>query len=198
MTESTLKAHAAPHATSPAERPCPAATLEGVFRSIAQRQMQDVPIVNPALSVEAVGFRPWDEHWLGVLITPWFMNLWLMPRVSARWHPIAAGASRHYVFPAGVFEFIGGHDARLGDYQACSLFSPMFEFSHHAAAHDTAMAALDALFDAAHREAGDVPDASGASAATAVRPAAGAAPGSRPLSKRDFLFGLPARADREP
>ena len=41
-------------------------------------------MLNPALSVEAVGFRPWDEHWLGVLVTPWFMNLWLMPRVASR------------------------------------------------------------------------------------------------------------------
>ena len=31
--------------------------------------------VNPALAVEAVGFRPWEDHWLGVMVTPWFMNL---------------------------------------------------------------------------------------------------------------------------
>ena len=41
-------------------------------------------MVNPALAVEAVGFRPWGEHWLGILITPWFMNLVLMPRVGAQ------------------------------------------------------------------------------------------------------------------
>ena len=104
-------------------------------------------MVNPALSVEAVGFRPWADHWLGVLVTPWFMNLWLMPRVVAKWQPIGEQQSRHYVFPAGVFEFIGGRDPALGDYQACSLFSPMFEFSDPANAHDTAVAALDALFD---------------------------------------------------
>ncbi|HYN59915.1 MAG TPA: [NiFe]-hydrogenase assembly chaperone HybE [Rubrivivax sp.] len=178
-----------------APRPCPNAALEALFRHIAQQRMAGVPILNPALSVEAVGFRPWDEHWLGVLITPWFMNLWLMPRNLARWQPIAAGTSRHYVFPAGVFEFIGGFESTIGDYQACSLFSPMFDFDDPATAHDTALAALEALFDAAHRDTGET---AMADAACATQAPAAPAPAARPLSKRDFLFGPPRHTDRGP
>jgi [NiFe] hydrogenase assembly HybE family chaperone len=177
-----------------ADRPSPAAALESTFRQILQRQMQDMPMVNPALSVEALRFRPWNEHWLGILITPWFMNLVLMPRVSAKWNPIGVRESRHYVFPAGVFEFIGAHDPALGDYQACSLFSPMFDFANQAGAHDTAVAALAALFDAGSREPSDV-----TMAPPAARDApAGAVPAAKGVSKRDFLFGLPPRADRGP
>jgi len=153
-------------------------------------------MVNPALSIEAVGFRPWNDHWLGVLITPWFMNLVLMPRVAARWQPIAERESRHYVFPAGVFEFIGGRDPALGDYQACSLFSPMFEFADHSGAHDTALAALEALFDVANREAGEVLAPRPVSADAPPGPLA--APVARAVSKRSFLFGSPPRADRGP
>ena len=149
-------------------------------------------MVNPALAVEAVGFRPWNGHWLGILITPWFMNLILMPRVSAAWNSVAERESRHYVFPAGIFEFIGGRDNALGDYQAWSLFSPMFDFADQTGAHDTAVAALEALFDSASREASTVPLAQDAE----TRAPARAAPAA--LSKRDFLFGLPARADRGP
>jgi [NiFe] hydrogenase assembly HybE family chaperone len=157
--------------------------------------MAGVPILNPALSVEAVGFRPWGEHWLGILVTPWFMNLWLMPRVVARWQPIAVGASRHHVFPAGVFEFIGGFEPTIGDYQACSLFSPMFDFSDHCGARDTAVAAMEALFDAAHRGAPE----SGLVAAQSLSAApAAAASAARPLSKRDFLFGQPRHGERGP
>jgi [NiFe] hydrogenase assembly HybE family chaperone len=177
-------------------RPSPAATLERVFRRVLEQQMQDMPLVNPALSVEAVGFRPWDEHWLGVLVTPWFMNLVLMPRTAAKWNPIRERESRHYVFPAGVFEFIGSQDPVLGDYQACSLFSPMFDFADHAAARDTAAAALDALFDGANRPAGEVTRASAARAAAPSK--ATTAPTPAPLSKRAFLFGVPPRADRGP
>jgi [NiFe] hydrogenase assembly HybE family chaperone len=179
--------------TESTQRPSPASALERAFRAIEQRQMRDMPMRNPALSVEAVGFRPWSDHWLGVLITPWFMNLMLMPRVSAKWQPIGERETRHYVFPAGVFEFIGGRDPALGDYQACSLFSPMFEFADQPGARDTAAAALDALFDVAHRDAGDLPAPPPARADTPAQPV----PASRPVSKRDFLFGLPPpRADR--
>ncbi len=175
--------------------PSPAAALQARFTQIWQRQMQDVPMVNPALQVQAVGFRPWGEHWLGVLITPWFMNLVLLPRQRQHWQPIGERETRHYVFPAGVFEFIGGRDATLGDYQACSLFSPMFDFADQASAHETAVAALAALFDASHRQAADVPPAV---VAPAVPQAASATPAtpSTALSKRDFLFGAKPRADR--
>ena len=167
-----------------AARPSPAAALEAAFQRVWREQMQDMPMVNPALTVEALGFRPWREHWLGVLVTPWFMNLVLMPREPAGWHAIAAGETRHHVFPAGVFEFIGSRDAALGDFQACSLFSPMFDFADHAGARATALAALEALFDSQQRDAAEVRSA-------APQPA-------RTVSKRGFLFGTPPRGERGP
>lgn len=153
-------------------------------------------MVNPALRVQAVDFQPWDQHWLGVLVTPWFMNLMLMPRIAAHWSPIGERETRHYVFPAGVFEFIGGRDAELGDYQACSLFSPMFEFAHADAAADVAQASLKALFDPGHR----LPDTVAAGASTQdATPAGDAAGNAQPaLSKRDFLFGRKPGAGKPP
>lgn len=181
-------------------RPSPADALERVFQGVLQRQMRDMPMLNPALSVEALGFRPWHEHWLGILITPWFMNLMLLPRVSANWQSAAERESRYYVFPAGVFEFIGGSDPVLGDYQACSLFSPMFEFADQAGARAVAVAALEALFDTANRSAGDVAAAEPRTPAAqrAEAPGAAPAPAARAVSKRDFLFGPAARAERGP
>ena len=172
----------------PAYLPSPAGALEAAFGSILLHRMRDVPVLNHALAVEAVGFRPWGDHWLGILITPWFMNLMLMPRTCAKWQPIAAGVSRHYVFPAGVFEFIGGHDPAVGDYQACSLFSPMFDFATGRGAHDTAVAALAALFDpilhelgeaAVSRAAADDPSAKPPTAPRAMYRCCGCSPASR-------------------
>ena len=180
--------------TDTTERPSPAHALEAAFRAILQRQMHDMPMTNPALSVEAVGFRRWSDHWLGILVTPWFMNLVLMPRVAAKWHPIDERETRHYVLPAGVFEFIGAHHPALGDYQACSLFSPMFDFADHAGARATAVAALDALFDISNREAGEALTPPGAVADAAIS----ATPAARAVSKRDFLFGATPRAEHGP
>jgi [NiFe] hydrogenase assembly HybE family chaperone len=120
----------------------------------------------------------------------------LMPRVAVKWNPIRERESRHYVFPAGVFEFIGSQDPVLGDYQACSLFSPMFDFADHAAARDTAAAALDAMFDGANRPVGEVTKAAPARNTTPSDATPASTPA--PLSKRAFLFGVPPRADRGP
>lgn len=161
----------------------PAAALLARFEHIHHHQMAGLPMLNPALRVQAIGFRPWSAHWLGVLVTPWFMNLVLFPRQRERWPSVGVRESRHFVFPAGVFEFFGSRDDELGDYLACSLFSPMFEFCDQAAAYDTAVAALAALFEGAHRPVCDAPPA---------------APPGPALSKRDFLFGGNARGRREP
>ena len=171
------------------DRSSPAVALERAFETVRRERMHDVPVLNAALAVEAVGFRAWREHWLGILITPWFMNLVLMPRVAAAWHPIGERESRHHVFPAGVFEFIGGREPTLGDYQSCSLFSPMFEFADQREARSTALAALDALFDPASREAASADPAAPSAAQTP--PPAEQPPAERPprLSKREFLFG---------
>mgnify|MGYP000896274059 FL=1 len=170
------------------DRSDPSALLQARFEHIRRGAMQGMPMLNEALAVRALGFRPWREHWLGVLVTPWFMNLVLMPRQSQHWHPLTERESRHFVFPAGVFEFIGAQDAELGGYAACSLFSPMFEFVDTAAAEATALAALEALFDAQHQPVSEVPP-------PAPRPPA--APIAA-VSKRDFLLGQRARAGDGP
>jgi [NiFe] hydrogenase assembly HybE family chaperone len=160
---------------NPVPFPNPAARIEAAFRIIHAGRMRGLPLLNPALRVEAVGFRPWELHWLGVLITPWFMNLMLMPREPGKLRAVAAGDAVAYRFPSGTFEFLSGHDDALGEYQTCSLFSPMFQFTDQEAARLTALAALRSLFDAA-----------------ALDQSTGAGPGSireAVMSKREFLLG---------
>lgn len=137
----------------PESRPDPPERLASAFRAIHATRMRGLPFVNERLAVEAVGFRPWNERWLGVLVTPWFMSLVLLPADApgARWQALKKGASAAYAFPAGVFEFIGGHEDAIGEFQSCSLFSPMFEFADRATARLAAETALAALFDAPDR-----------------------------------------------
>lgn len=59
--------------------------LETVFNGVLETRMRGVPVINPALSVQAVGFNPFNGDWLGVLITPWFMNLLLLPGPDSQW-----------------------------------------------------------------------------------------------------------------
>jgi [NiFe] hydrogenase assembly HybE family chaperone len=183
----------------------PAARLEAAFRAVYEKRMQGLPFVNPALSVEAVDLLPWNGHWLGVLITPWFMNLMLLPDDAGAWPALRPGEKCEQSFPAGTFEFIAGHESEAGGYLACSLFSPMFEFADHESARLTAGAARAALFDATNLEHTDIalhpraperadalkPDDGGGGPLEALRENL-----STSLSRREFLQGGFLPADR--
>jgi len=177
------------------------ARLEEAFRAAATR-MQGLSIVNPALAVEAVGFAPWAGCWLGVLVTPWFMNLVLTPREPTRWRVVAQGETLRHPFPAGDYDFIGAHDDLAGDYLLCSLFSPMQAFEDQAAARLVAQLAREALFDEAHAEPVEMPVAN-LSPDGGVEPAPRPGPLARleaqldaPVSKRDLLHGRLPGDDR--
>lgn len=169
--------------------PDPSPHLNAAFREVARR-MEGLGLVNPALEVEAVAFEPWGPHWLGVMVTPWFMNLALLPRDRSQWQTLPVRAKRKLHFPAGVYEFIGADDPVVGEHQTCSLFSPMHDFEDQAAARLVARLAREALFDAAHAEVPEFPkaDLSPAASAGTREDSAEAAPAA-PVSKRDFLRG---------
>lgn len=125
--------------------------LETVFGRIERERMAGVPILNPALRVAATGIRPSGDVWVSALVTPWFINLMLLPRtpeLAEAWMRDAAGAKVNHAFPAGTFEFIcGGSEDELGPYRMCSLFSPVLQFENQEAALAAGEAALAALFD---------------------------------------------------
>lgn len=150
----------------------PGPLVEAVFRRIERERMADLPIHNPALQVAAVAFRSWEGQWLGVLVTPWSMALMLLPGHEATWVSIPENRRRPVRFPAGEFNFLGGSEADLGEYQTCPLFAAMGQFGDQAEAIATARAALDALL----AEPGLAP-----AAAAAAKPATASA------SRRRFL-----------
>lgn len=139
-----------------------AETLASVFAKIQAERMDGVPILNPRLEVEVIGLRAWNGHWLALLVTPWFINLMLLPTTpeqAAAWSNLVLGSSVPHRFPAGRFDFIVGEEGGIGRYQMCSLFSPVMEFQDQVAARIAGRAALEALFDAGlddevHAEAG--------------------------------------------
>ena len=132
---------------------CPedlAAGLEAEFSRIQRERMADVPMLNPALRVEAVGFMAWEGYCLGILITPWFMNLMLLSPEGDAWSRLPSGTCISHRFPSGTYEFILGEEERIGHYLMCSLFSPVFEFQDQAAAVATAGAVMENLMDPAN------------------------------------------------
>jgi [NiFe] hydrogenase assembly HybE family chaperone len=117
--------------------------LQAHFRGVHARSMRDVPICNERLDVACAGFRPCGDWAVGIVATPWFMNIFAAP-LSA---PVAAapGETRRLTLPVGEVDFLVAEIEGFGRLLSCSLFSPMDEFADQAAALATAEAALDAL-----------------------------------------------------
>ncbi|CAM3632821.1 [NiFe]-hydrogenase assembly chaperone HybE [Polaromonas hydrogenivorans] len=127
--------------------------LAALYQHIASTRMQGIPLLNPAVQVEAVGFElvqadasdpEAPASGVGVLITPWFMNLVWLPLRRLDLAKQVGGKVPRYV-GRECFEFIAAHEDDFGSYEACSLFSPVFEFENHQAAVATAQAVLDML-----------------------------------------------------
>ncbi len=126
-----------------ADLPTRVSALEALFRHIAATRLDGVPVLNERLAVQAVDFEAAGEAACGLLVTPWFMNLVWLPAPDEA--PLAPGASRVRAVGPERFDFIGAHEEGFGAWEACSLFSPMFEFEDQAAALATAAEVLAIL-----------------------------------------------------
>lgn len=124
----------------------PPARLQATFEKIAATRMADVPIVNPRLRVETVGFRLWQGFWVGVLVTPWSINLVLLPSDDVQLEPLRQDEKRAWTFPSGTYQFMGLSEPQLGPCQMCPLLSPVAEFVAHEQAVALAREIAAALF----------------------------------------------------
>lgn len=121
--------------------------LVTVFRRIGEERMKDLGLYNPALQVEAVGFRQWNGWLAGVLVTPWFMNFMLLPSDPA--NSLAGGevgSRRRIDLPKGQVVFVVGEVEEVGPYLSNSIHSPMGQFPDHTTASTTAWAAVGPFF----------------------------------------------------
>lgn len=126
------------------------------YDAVYRQQMQDLPIVNPRLQVEAVGFSAFDEHELGILITPWFMNLVLLPGTDD-WHDSTQGSIVERSLPSGKCEFTVCRDEHLGTFLTAILFRTVTDFPDQSTARAIAEETLKELFkdqDAPARDGG--------------------------------------------
>ena len=111
------------------------------FHLIYEERMRGLPIVNTRLTVEAVGFDRWEDRDLGVLITPWFMNLLLLPG-DGEFADRAQGDLIACEFPSGTCELTICHDEKLGTYLAAVLFRTVVDFPDQETARAIAEEAL--------------------------------------------------------
>lgn len=147
------------------DRAAEISALCAALRRIAAERMRGLSIVNPALGVEAVGFRPWHGRLLGIVVTPWFMNLVLLPSPADDWNALETGAHQRWALPAGEYDFTVARLDGVRAHQSCALFTTVVDFPDQQSARDVAEQIM----------------------ATVLRPAAPAPTTSHAVSRRDLL-----------
>lgn len=125
--------------------------VEAYYRQVALL-MQDLPLYNPALTVAMQGWQALEiadlgvhdyQPGMGILITPWCMNLWvggLHPAV----HP-AAGSDWLLRLADTEYRLTMAHHESLGLYASGSLISMMKQFVDMSAARAFAAEVLSLL-----------------------------------------------------
>lgn len=121
--------------------------IEAHFIEILNTHMSKNPMLNSAVRVEAVGFCKWQSHDLCVVITPWFMSLYLVPEeLGDQKNPsIDNGTITQHRFDNGSYSFTFANDELIGAYETCTLFSSMLDFNSHAQAKEVALETIRLL-----------------------------------------------------
>ena len=113
------------------------------------RRMRALPVYNSQLEVQIIGLQAWEESLLCIAVTPWCMNILLLPAADAA--PRMEGTSRDVDFPSGSYSFIAGQLEGIGPLESCSLFSPMEQFDDPVVAGQVARHALHNLLQQPER-----------------------------------------------
>ena len=120
--------------------------LAARFREIHEQRMQGLPFLNAQLNVEAIEFREFQDFEIGVLITPWFVNLILLPGADVG-SGIDQGHKINACFPSGDIEFTAAQDEVLGLYFSAVLFSTVANIPDQSTARDLATEVMKGLFE---------------------------------------------------
>lgn len=121
------------------------AALVRHFEEVGRRHMRGLPITNPQLSVEAVGARQFNEHHICVLISPWFMNLVLLPG-NDEWASLDQGHINDVNFPRETLQFTICHDDEIGTFLSAVMFRSVSDFPDQETARGVAVEILQQLF----------------------------------------------------
>jgi len=136
---------------APADAACVLAervsALEAAFSRIAQERMAGVAMLHPRVRVQATPFVALDaQSSVGILITPWFMNLLWLPILRSDECQIGSKTTRH--IGEYAVELTTAFEPAVGGFEVCSIYSPLTLFEDHAAVYETAQTIMRTLLSA--------------------------------------------------
>ena len=136
------------HTLSPAQA---ARQLEDCFTKIWKENMVGIQILNNDLVVEAVEFQHWNGRVIGMMVTPWFINLIMLPKEGENWKIDKLGEREKFTFPQKECPVMINEIEEFGYCKTYSLYSPVNDFPNPEAARIAAAIFLRDLLDESKR-----------------------------------------------
>ena len=159
----------------------PRAGLIAHYQQVWQHGSVDMAEINPALAIEVVDFVRYRGDWLGVMIAPWFIRLFLLPGGGDLWGDIPDGQRRYVDLAGGTQVFFAETAPDIGPFQYAPVLASVILLRDMAAARRIAVDALRTALGLPPPE----PLAGGRPEVSEDPPA--------PLSRRGFLRNLIGR-----
>ena len=110
----------------------PSQALLRHFRHVRDSRMAGLPFLNDAVDVCVADCVRIDGDWLAAVVTPWSIQLVLVPGGGSLWQDTSSGVRRSVTLPVGEMVFIGevdeGEAIQEGGVPAflyCPLISPL-------------------------------------------------------------------------
>ena len=122
------------------------------FRQIGLERIYGLPVYNEALTVEAVDFRACDGGMIGALVTPWFLNIMLLPDDTSNLQNRQLGEKVKFTLETGEHDFVIGEDEEIGYYLFRTVTSPTQCYKKQVAAVTSGKKALRTLLTPPEQE----------------------------------------------
>ncbi|WP_407279252.1 [NiFe]-hydrogenase assembly chaperone HybE [Aromatoleum evansii] len=165
----------------------PSTTLQRHFRRVHETRMAGLPFLNEALDVAVAACERVAGDWLAALVTPWSIQLVLLPGGGTLWRDTAAGARHTLSLPVGDLVFIGEAAEHATDLVPAFLYCPLITPPEGIANTDAACAiAREALATVLKPLPASAPDTTGAARSEDADPNPRTPPSP---SRRAFLRG---------
>lgn len=104
----------------------PETLVKQAFEKIAQtEEMTTLPFYHKGIEVKTIAFQEYEEQWVGMVLTPWMMSIFILPGPKQIWPKRKVGERIGLRFPKGEIAFLVSEIDEIGQYMACSVMSPL-------------------------------------------------------------------------
>ena len=134
----------------------PSDLIREAFEQVAEHEMKEMPFLHPDVKVGTYAFQVFEGQWVGAVLTPWMLSVFILPGPGQEWPVRKVGAKMGVTLPRKDMPFIVSEIDGVGQYLSSSLMSPLNRKKSAAELAEVAKACIDELL-LSHEDGNNAP-----------------------------------------